>query len=77
MIQMSLKKHSLYNSNRSCFEQQSLLRIANTCITMLCCVTAICLCKIIIKKSVMSESFVFCPARSETRSSTRFSIGCS
>ena len=37
---------------------QSLVRIAN--ITMPCCVTAVCLCKII-EKSVMGESFVFCP----------------
>ena len=37
---------------------QSLVWIAN--ITMPCCVTAVCLCKII-EKSVMGESFVFCP----------------
>ena len=42
----------------------SLLRIVN--ITMPCCVTAVGLCKII-GKSVMGESFVFCPVRLDLR----------
>ena len=36
----------------------------------------LCLCKII-EKLVMVESFVFCPARLNPRSSTQFSIACS
>ena len=59
---MSLKKYLLYNLNWSCFE----LTVAYVNVTMPHCVTAVCLCKII-EKSVMDESFVFCPARLDSR----------
>ena len=62
MIQIFLKKLSLYNLNWSCFEDT----VACANVTMPRCVTAVCLCKII-KKSVMGESFVFCPARLDSR----------
>ena len=62
LIQMSFKKHSLYNLNWSCFEHTA------TCmnITMLSCVTAKCHCKVI-DKLVMGESFVFRPVRLNSR----------
>ena len=68
LIQMSLMKHSLYNLNCS-FSWHTV-----TCasITMLCCVTALSLCKII-KKSDMGS---LCFLSSETWSSTRLSIAC-
>ena len=54
LIQISLRKHLLYNLNWSFFEHT----VACANITMLCCVAAVCLCKI----SVMGESFVSCSA---------------
>ena len=67
LIQISLKKHSLYNLNWSCFEH----RVA--CATKPCRVVLqlLWLCKII-EKSVMGESFFFLSY--ETWSSTPFSI---
>ena len=65
MIQMSLKKHSLYNLNWSCFEQ----RVA--CANKLRCVVLQLLCKII-EKSVMGESFFFCLTRLDPRLGSRF-----
>ena len=53
-IQISLKKHLLYNFNWSFFEQT----VACPNITTPCCVAAVCLCKI----SAMGESFVSCSA---------------
>ena len=57
-----LEKHSFYNLNWSCFKHT----VACSNITMPCCVTAVGLCKII-EKSVMGESFVFCPAKLDPR----------
>ena len=45
-----------FSVNWSCFKH----KVACVNITMLRCVTAVCLCKII-EKSVRGESFVFCP----------------
>ena len=58
LIQMSLKKHSLYNLNWPCFEH----RVA--CASKPCRVVLqlLWLCKII-EKSVMGESFFFCLTR--------------
>ena len=56
MIQISLKKHSFYNSNWSCFEHT--VACANreyTCNHAVLCYI-LCLCKVI-EKSVMAESF--------------------
>ena len=66
LIQMPLKKHSLYNLNWSCFEHT----VACANITIPRCVTAVCLWKII-EKSVMGESFVFCPARLDSWCNSR------
>ena len=63
---MSLKKHSLYNLNWPCFKYT--VACANK--TMPCCVTAVCLCKIT-KKSVLSESFVFCLTKLDPRLDSR------
>ena len=52
-----LEKHLLYNLNWSCFEHT----VACSNITMPCCVA------VVIEKSVMGESFVFCPARLDPR----------
>ena len=56
------KKHSFNNSNLSCFEHT--VTCANceyTCNHAVLCY-GLCLCKLI-EKSIMGESFVFCPAR--------------
>ena len=53
---MSLRKHSLYNLNWSCFEHT----VACANVTMPRCVTAVCLCKIV-EISIMGKSFVFRP----------------
>ena len=67
LIQMSLKKHSLYNLNWSCFEH----RVA--CATKPCRVVLqlLWLCKII-EKSVMGESFFFCLMRLDPRLDSQF-----
>ena len=51
LIQMSLMKHSLYNLNWSFSEHT----VACANIIMLCCVTAVCLCK---KKLLRNQSWV-------------------
>ena len=51
----------------------NLATVACANVTMLRCVTAICLWKII-EKSVMRESFVFCPARLDSRRNSRYLV---
>ena len=65
------KKHSFNNSNLSCFEHT--VTCANceyTCNHAVLCY-GLCLCKLI-EKSIMGESFVFCPARLDPRLDSRF-----
>ena len=64
--------HYLEQAFETLLEEMNLdtVTCANTCITMLCCVTAVGLCKII-EKSVVGASFVFCPERLGPRLDSR------
>ena len=68
---MFSKKHLLYNLNWSCFNNTCTVACVN--VNMLCCVTAVHVgLRKIIEKSMISESFVFCPVRLDPRIDARF-----